>query len=188
MLSVRSWLARQSIIILNVYVAKAVIRFLPDVSNDTLASSDYQPVNGRHISLLSFPMLRDGRRCDPLFPRYSLLLRAIYKGLVTRRILENFATSLETGDGNNKYHHVTGSSCRGFEKRFIKKKVRWKWFIVAYKMLFKMKYRHLLLRNSFTNFLHVYRKIVTTWTDNKKNRRITCRRALGEKLQEEAYL
>lgn len=105
-------------------MAKAVIRFLPDVSNDTLASSDYQPVNGRHISLLSFPMLRDGRRCDPLFPRYSLLLRAIYKGLVTRRILENFATSLETGDGNNKYHHVTGSSCRGFVKRFIKKKVR----------------------------------------------------------------
>lgn len=124
------------------------------------ASSDYQ-INRRRISLF----LRDTRRCDPLFPRDSLLLRAIYK-VVCQANSRKFATSLETIWIVRKYHHVAGSSRRGIvEETDLKGRVVRGGNVpfspsendlspVGYKMLFKIALRrHLLLRCSFTNFL-----------------------------------
>ena len=130
----------------------------------TIHVGDYQQVKGRHISLLSFPILRRREGGVTLcFRDITACCSAQFtKGEFSK--ISQSSSFLETRDNNNnnKYHHVGGSS--------------------AIKCHSKL---NTIVAHRFTNFLRVYRKIVTTYIRRiwcEKNRRIrigACRREIA---------
>lgn len=139
---------------------KAAIRFLRTIS----ASNDYQPINGRYISLLSCS-LRDTRRPATLCFRDTACCSAQFTKWFTRRILENLQPLSKQYESfvniiTLQDHLVEDSGGNGFKRKGLRgRNVPFSpsendLSPVGYKMLFKIALRrHLLLRCSFTNFL-----------------------------------
>ena len=150
---------------------------------------DYQQVKGRHISLLSFPILRRREGGVTLcFRDITACCSAQFiKGEFSK--ISQSSSFLETRDNNNnnKYHHVGGSSLKGKEDREVKdKRFRRENDLSPPSSAIKCHSKlNTIVAHRFTNFLRVYRKIVTTYIRRiwcEKNRRIrigACRREIA---------